>query len=357
MKYSTIIVAAFAAGAMARAIPDDSDNKSTENYDDSKKDASYDDSKKDTPSYDNKKDTPSYDNKKDTPSYDNKKDTPSYDNKKDTPSYDNKKDNSYGGKDNSNSGYKVEYPKAKDNTCVPQKTYEQNKDNKHYGPTPYQDNDEEYKKYEQNSCFEDLSWKKDIYADDDCELQYKPKEKSYKKPVNVYVYGCDDYAKPIEKCGSDHDNSGKVSWKPSKSFVPSDCKEGKMYRFKICDAEDETKYTWSAETPIYNPHYYAEKPAEKPVAEKCPPPTVPVYPVSAPAAPAPAAPVEAATAPADAAPASAAPAPAAPVEAAPAAPATNATAESPEAFTSGSSAIKTSVSFMVGIAALVTFAL
>jgi len=300
MKYSTILVAAFAAGAMARAIPDDAEypEKSVEQY---PEEATYPEPKEDYKKEDYKKD----EYKKEDKKGDNK--------------------------------YEVKYPKKEENSYVPKKTYEENKDNKHYAPTPYEGKDDDYKKYKEKSCFEKLKWKKDVYADDDCEIEYAPKDKKKKKPVKVYVYGSDDYSKPIEECGEDKDHKGKIHWKPKKDYVPSDCKEGRMYRFKICEADDEEKFTWSEEFPIYNPHYYAKKPEEKPEPEKCPPPTVPVYPVEAP--------VEAPAAPAP-------PAPEAPVVAAP----SNVT-EEVAPFTSGSSAIKTSVSFMVGIAALVTFAL
>jgi len=329
MKYSTILVAAFAAGAMARAIPDDSE------YPEKSVEQKYPEEK--YPKQEKYPETQKGGGKKDEYKED--------DYKKDEYKKEDYKKDEYKKEDYKKEDYKkyeVKYPKKEENPYVPKKTYEENKDNKHYGPTPYEGKDDDYKKYEEKSCFENLKWKKDVYADDDCEIEYAPKDKEKKKPVKVYVYGCDDYSKPIEECGEDKDNKGKIHWKPKKDYVPSDCKEGKMYRFKICEADDEEKFTWSEEFPVYNPHYYAEKPEEKPEPEKCPPPTVPVYPVEAPAAPA--------------APAAEAP-PAPPAAEAPVVATASNVTEEVAPFTSGSSAIKTSVSFMVGIAALVTFAL
>lgn len=352
MKYSTVLLAAFAAGAMARAIPDGDYDPALEeikntpggpdNYDVSK-DPSYDDKSKDTDSYDK-------DHKKDDKKDNYGDDKNSYDkDHKKGDKKDDKKDDSYGKKKDDDSYGKKDYEP------VEQKSYEQRKhdekDNyKTYFPEPKHDDD-----YEKKSCYDGFKWPKTVRREEKCKIEWKPKHDKVKH-TNVYLYRCDKYDAPVKKICDRCEGHSYDDWKPD--CDASDVKHGATYRFKFCDADNEDDYTWGSEFPIYGDKVYYEKPENKKVEGQCPPEPAPAPVYEAPApAPAPEAPSypapEAPAAPE--APSYPAPAPV-PAPEAPAALVSNET--SPEAFASGSSSIfQVSMSVILGVAALVTFAL
>jgi len=354
MKYSAVFVAALASGAMARAVPDvpsDAGAPANPLNDDpvvagapTVPEVGYTTTAPYTPSYTTA--APKYDNKP-APKYDNKP-APKYDSKP-APSYDSKpsyKPDEYTDKSGAYVEPTPKYDEKPDDLYKPvyQNTYDDNKKDsskKIYYPVP--DNYNTPK----SSCAKDLYWANNVQVDRSCEIKWQPAKPDYKKKYNVYLYRCDDYSKHHEVVCKGCDNS--YNWKPTDSCKPSNAKGSATYRFKFCEEDDEDNYTWGCEFPIWNEHYFKEYPKEKEedVKTVCPPPQPPVCPTVAPTS----APVPYTPAPAE----TAAPAPVAP---APYTPPSNASApaEAP-VYTGASSTIRASFSAIVGVAALIAFAL
>lgn len=338
MKYSTVLLAAFATTAFARAVPQDGNDLGVDPQGDDAAGADTqtpvepNPTEPDTGDYTSTTTTPgSY---KPTPSgykptppkNDYKPSPPKNDYKPSPPKNDYKNDDDY------------VYAPVKQETCDQK---EEDTSYKPYFPRP---KDYDVKK----SPYTDVYWPTNVYADKSCEIKWTPKDHSYKSDdVKIYVYRCDDYSKPYETICEDCGAGAYKGWKPSTDCQPSNSKGGATYRFKFCKKSDETEYTWGAEFPIWNDHYYVAKPHEKPVENQCPPPAPIPEPTYVPA-PAP----EPTYVPAPVPEPTYAPEPV-PV------PVYNETAPEvpPPADVSGSNAVRASVSFIVGIAALVTFAL
>jgi hypothetical protein len=355
MKYSAVFVAALASGAMARAVPDvpsDAGAPANPLNDDpvvagapTVPEVGYTTTAPYKPAYTTE--PPKYDNKP-APKYDSKP-APKYDSKPApyVPPKVNSYDSGYKPSDytTDDGSYKEPTPKYGETEYdlykpVWQKTYEENKDaEKHYGPAPT-----EYKPKEE--CASKVYWSPNVEVNKPCHVEWTPAKPDYKKKYNVYLYRCDDYSSHKEVVCKGCDKSYD-QWKPSNDCTPSDAKGSTTYRFKFCEEDDEDNFTWGCEFPIWNNDYFKGKEHER-VPEQCPKPNLPPpcptsYPTST-AVPYTPAPAE-----------TAAPAPVAP---APYTPPSNASApaEAP-VYTGASSTIRASFSAIVGVAALIAFAL
>jgi len=385
MKYSAVILGAFAATtAMARAVPAEikgdydpqlaeakvAHDKNNGGYVEDKKDnkgGDYEDkNKKDDKKGDYEKDDKKKDDKKGDYEKDDKKGDYEKDDKKKDHKGDYEKDDKKDHKDHDGHKDKKDKYKPVDKCTFEERKERDGKDYKTYSPIP-----KEHDYDEKKSCYTGLGWTKNVKAEEPCEIKWDVKKKEKKRDhVKIHLYRCDDYSKPYEtvcdSCGDGHFN-----WKPKKDCQPSDAPKGCMYRWKICDKDDDSECTFSEEFPVYNKVYYVEKPDEKPVPDQCPPeePEEPECPEEAPAAPAypvkeeaPAA-APAAEAPAEAAPAAEAAAPAAeatpayqPPTALVAGGETNTTSPSLE-IANGAGAVQYSISLIGGLAALVALTL
>ena len=364
MKYSAVIVAALASGAMARAVPDvPSDAGAPVNTlnDDpvlagapkvpgGRKPPTVPVIPKPQPTdYTKPTEKPEYkppttDYKPKEPEYKPKPDyKPPTDYNKPAPKPEYKPadyTNSYG-------GYvqpKPKYGEKDDDFYVPtyKPSYEENKskpDHKFYGPEPT-----EYKPKQE--CAKEFHWPENVEVNKPCKIEWAPYKPEYKKKYNVYLYRCDDYGKHYETVCKSCDKS--YDWKPTDSCKPSNAKGSNMYRFKFCEEDDEDNFTWGCEFPIWHDDYFKDK-KEDYAPEQCPKPAPPppcptAYPTST-AVPYTPAPAE-----------TAAPAPVAPAPYV--APPSNASApvEAP-VYTGASSTLRASFSAIVGVAALIAFAL
>ena len=370
MKYSAVIVAALASGAMARAVPDvPSDAGAPVN-------TLNDDvvlnnpknpgrptrptvpvvPKPETTDYTKPEEKPDY---KPPTDYSQPEKKPDY---KPAPSYNSKPEKKPDYKPptyekptykpdeytNEHGGYIEPKPKYNEKpedfyTPVKYNSYEENKKqgNKIYGPEPV-----EYKPKQE--CATNFHWAPNVEVNKPCKIEWAPYKPEYKKKYNVYLYRTDDYSKHYETVCKSCDKS--YDWKPTDSCKPSNAKDSNTYRFKFCEEDDEDNFTWGCEFPIWHEEYFKEKPNDRKPKEECPPPKEPYCPPAVSYPTSTAVPYTPAPAPAETY------APAAP---APYVAPSNATAAPVEApvYTGASSTLRASFSAIVGVAALIAFAL
>lgn len=244
----------------------------------------------------------------------------------------------------------TEYPTEEvsyENEVVEEPCYTKG-DNTKYGKPVYFEQDESaYKTYEETNPLKKWNYKSQFNAGEKCDISYEYKD-GYKAPEDHGRVQLCNSSDGYEKCEDICKGYECKDYTLPEDCVPSDdSKKGYMHRFKYCEGDDDKVYSYSKEFAVYNPGYYEKNKDCSPEPTRCPPPKVaikaPVYPVT------PAAPVTPVEKPVEQ--------PAAPV--APVAYPSNDTATVPavQPYDSGSSAVRASLSAIVGFAAVVAFAL